>query len=70
MTKSDGRGRPKQEKVKLSKSGENSTRMVPLHEDQIEEAGVDPEAEEIKVKRKPRQGKKEIRLELIEEDES
>lgn len=68
------RGRPEQEVVRIHEQDDNSTRIAPLNEKQIEKTGVDTN-EPVYCKREPVEGKSEIRLklsndknELLEED--
>jgi len=67
MAQEEGRGRKVQEKVKISEEGEKS-RMIPIHESHLEEAGIDPNATQ-KVKRKPRPEKRTIELVPIDEED-
>ena len=62
-------GRPEKDRVKVNKTGSkgDSVNLVPVSNSQLDEAGVDPTAE-VSVKRTVRKGKKEILLELEEED--
>ena len=65
--KADGRGRPIQEKVKISEQGEES-HMIPIHKSHLDKAGIDSD-ETVHVKREPRPEKGTIELVPVNQEE-
>lgn len=62
------RGRKEQTIVEVHPTGEQSTRLAPLNEKQLEKSGVDT-SRKVYAKREVRDGQKEIRLYLANEKE-
>lgn len=63
-----GRGRKEQPIVEIHSAGEQSTRIAPLNEKQLEKSGVDT-TRKVYAEREVRDGQKEIRLHLANDRE-
>lgn len=62
------RGRKEKQIVKIVENEDNSTRLIPSNEKQLQSTGVNTE-EDVYVKRTVRHGKKEILLQLSNDKE-